>query len=139
MRILLKTLSNLFTPPKGPRVFARGDGLLKDPGFVRLHSVIPAKAEPALDSIRGIHVHRNETAEDSPDGSLKRKIAGKKELFRPEYLSCHTEPPSRVIPTAPISRVIPTAPISRVIPNEVRNPQLGIRREVAVDSREIPP
>jgi len=25
----------------GPRVFARGDGLLKEPGFVRPHSVIP--------------------------------------------------------------------------------------------------
>jgi hypothetical protein len=37
------------------------------PGFFRLHSVIPAKAEPAPDSIRGIHVHRDETAEDDPE------------------------------------------------------------------------
>ena len=47
---------------------ARGDGLLKDPGFVRTFSVIPAKAEPAPDSIRGIHVHRDETAEEFPEG-----------------------------------------------------------------------
>jgi hypothetical protein len=46
----------------------RGDGLLKEPGFFRPHSVIPAEAEPAPDSIRGIHVHRNETAEEFPEG-----------------------------------------------------------------------
>jgi hypothetical protein len=33
------------------------------------YSVIPAKAEPALDSIRGIHVHRNETAEEFPEAA----------------------------------------------------------------------
>jgi hypothetical protein len=38
------------------------------PGFFRLHSVIPAKAEPAPDSIRGIHVYRDETAEEFPEG-----------------------------------------------------------------------
>jgi hypothetical protein len=45
--------------------------------FVRPFSVIPAKAEPALDSIRGIHVHRNETAEDYPEGAkyLRRPSA----------------------------------------------------------------
>ena len=45
---------------------------------VRPYFVIPAKAEPALDSIRpfsvipakaGIHVHRDETAEALPEGS----------------------------------------------------------------------
>jgi hypothetical protein len=35
---------------------------------VRPFSVIPAKAEPALDSIRGIHVHRDDTTEDLPEG-----------------------------------------------------------------------
>jgi hypothetical protein len=61
---------------------ARGDGIgaghsprLRHPGLdlslprsaLRPFSVIPAKAEPAPDSIRGIHVHRNETAEGLPE------------------------------------------------------------------------
>jgi hypothetical protein len=37
----------------------RGDALLKNAECVRFSSVIPAKA--------GIHVHRNETAEDPPE------------------------------------------------------------------------
>jgi hypothetical protein len=50
---------------------------VNEPGFVRPFSVIPAKAEPALDSIRGIHVHRNETAEMLPEGE--------------EYLRCPSD------------------------------------------------
>jgi hypothetical protein len=38
------------------------------------YSVIPAKAEPALDSIRGIHIYGNETAEEFP---VFRNDAGK--------------------------------------------------------------
>jgi hypothetical protein len=43
-----------------------------------------------------------------------------------------------IIPNVPPSRVIPNVPPSRVIPNEVRNLQLGIRREMAANSLEIP-
>jgi hypothetical protein len=41
-----------------PGSIARGDELLRQPGFVRPHSVIPAEAEPAPDSIRGILLER---------------------------------------------------------------------------------
>jgi hypothetical protein len=52
---------------RGERLSPRERLVAAMPGFFRLHSVIPAKAEPAPDSIRGIHVHRDETAEDDPE------------------------------------------------------------------------
>jgi hypothetical protein len=51
----------------GPRVGARGDALLNNAGCARSSSVIAANAVPAPDSIRRIHVRRNETAEDAPE------------------------------------------------------------------------
>jgi hypothetical protein len=73
-----------------PGSVARGDELLKNIGYrlaqsgvrpfssfgpfssFRPFPVIPEKAEPALDLIRGIHVHRHETAE-SRAGKFKSR------------------------------------------------------------------
>jgi hypothetical protein len=72
-----------------------GEGLLKDPGFVRTHSVIPAKA--------GIHVHRNPCSQESMfTGVIPRSV----------NLPCHPE--ERQPPVSSLG-----ASTSRVIPRSV--------------------
>jgi hypothetical protein len=74
-------------PGSSPGPFFRHSGLDPESMFVRLHSVIPAKA--------GIQVHRNEMAQDPPECS---RAAG----------TCLTEPVTTVAGGSADNRKSPT-------------------------------